>query len=152
VEGLVRASAWMMRVLHAARAEPGAWVGAGVLRDLVWGERYGSGFEPARVRDVDVAYFDPHDLSGANDDRVTVRLGRRLPGVPWEAKNQAAVHTCPGPARPAPATRAVAGRHRHPAGKRHPAGVAARPSVAGTGRRSSSRQLGKTNGASVVTR
>jgi hypothetical protein len=93
VEELIRASAWMMRVLDAARHEPDAWVGAGVLRDLVWGERYGSGFEPTRVHDVDVAFFDPHDLSRANDDRVTGRLGRRLPGVPWEAKNQAAVHT-----------------------------------------------------------
>ncbi|GIJ60165.1 nucleotidyltransferase family protein [Virgisporangium aurantiacum] len=93
MEGLIRGSAWLMRVLDAARFEPGAWVGAGVLRDLVWGERYGSGFEPARVRDVDVAFFDPHDLSRANDDRVTERLRQRLPDVPWEAKNQAAVHT-----------------------------------------------------------
>jgi hypothetical protein len=90
---LIRSDPWMTRVLDTARAEPDAWVGGGVLRDLVWGERYGSGFEPARVRDVDVAFFDPHDLSRANDDRVTERLRRRLPDVPWEAKNQAAVHT-----------------------------------------------------------
>src|SRR3954447_10327191 len=92
---LIRSTAWMMRVLEAVRAEriPDAWVGAGVLRDLVWDERYGSGFSPGRVRDVDVAYFDPHDLSRANDDRVTGRLGRRLPDVPWEAKNQAAERT-----------------------------------------------------------
>jgi hypothetical protein len=42
---------------------------------------------------VDVAFFDPHDLSRANDDRVTERLPLRLPAIPWEAKNQAAVHT-----------------------------------------------------------
>lgn len=92
---LVRASGWMVRVLEAVRDEPvpDAWVGAGVLRDLVWGERYGSGFSPDRVRDVDVAFFDTHDLSRANDDRVTDRLRRRLPEVPWEAKNQASVHT-----------------------------------------------------------
>jgi hypothetical protein len=92
---LIRSNAWLMRVLEAVRAErvPDAWVGAGVLRDLVWGERYGSGFSSAGVRDVDVAYFDPHDLTRANDDRVTGRLDRRLPGVPWEANNQAAVHT-----------------------------------------------------------
>ncbi|SNY71254.1 nucleotidyltransferase family protein [Paractinoplanes atraurantiacus] len=93
--GLIRADAWMMRVLAAVRDEavPDAWAGAGVLRDLVWGERFGAGFTPADVRDVDVAFFDPRDLSRANDDRVTERLGRRLPGIPWEAKNQAAVHT-----------------------------------------------------------
>ena len=84
-----------MRVLQAVRDEqiPDAWTGAGVLRDLVWGEGYGAGFLPKEVRDVDVAFFDPHDLSGANDDRVTERLQRRLPDIPWEAKNQAAVHT-----------------------------------------------------------
>ncbi|XVV16670.1 nucleotidyltransferase family protein [Actinoplanes sp. CA-131856] len=93
--GLVRANAWMTEVLTAVRDEavPDAWVGAGVLRDLVWGERFGAGFTPGVVRDVDVAFFDPGDLTRANDDRVTERLSRRRPGVPWEAKNQAAVHT-----------------------------------------------------------
>jgi hypothetical protein len=84
-----------VRVLRAVRDEriPDAWVGAGVLRDLVWGERYGAGFVPDDVRDVDVAFFDPHDLSRGNDDRVTERLHHRLPAIGWEAKNQAAVHT-----------------------------------------------------------
>ena len=93
--GLIRSNEWLLRVLTAVRDEhiPDAWVGAGVLRDLVWGERYGSGFSPERVHDVDVAFFDPHDLSRSNDDRVTERLGQRLPDVPWEARNQAAVHT-----------------------------------------------------------
>ena len=92
---LIRSNEWLLRVLTAVREEqlPGAWVGAGVLRDLVWDERYGSGFSPDRVNDVDVAFFDPHDLSRGNDERATQRLGRRLPDVPWEARNQAAVHT-----------------------------------------------------------
>ncbi|RSM67452.1 hypothetical protein DMB66_15880 [Actinoplanes sp. ATCC 53533] len=84
-----------MRVLGAVRDEAtaDAWVGAGVIRDLVWGERYGAGFWPEPVRDVDVAFFDQADLSRANDDHATAQLARRLAGVPWEAKNQAAVHT-----------------------------------------------------------
>lgn len=92
---LVRGNGWLMRVLAAVREAPvpDAWVGAGVLRDLVWGERYGAGFDAALVRDVDVPFFDPSDLSRANDDRATARLHERLPDVPWEAKNQAAVHT-----------------------------------------------------------
>jgi uncharacterized protein len=92
---MVRANAWLMGVLAAVRHEqiPEAWVGAGVLRDLVWGERYGRGFRPGDVHDVDVAYFDPGDLSRATDDRVTAGLGMRLPNVPWQARNQAAVHT-----------------------------------------------------------
>lgn len=92
---LIRSSAWMVRVLTTVRHAqiPDAWVGAGVLRDLVWGERYGSGFSSDHVRDVDVAYFDVHDLSRANDDQTTARLHERWPQVPWEARNQAAVHT-----------------------------------------------------------
>lgn len=55
---LVRSNQWMVRVLRTVREAqiPDGWVGAGVLRDLVWGERYGSGFSPDQVRDVDVAY------------------------------------------------------------------------------------------------
>jgi hypothetical protein len=48
---------------------------------------------PTPHRDVDVPFFDPTDLSSAYDRRVTDDLVRRLPDVPWEAKNQAAVHT-----------------------------------------------------------
>jgi hypothetical protein len=92
---LVRSDAWLTRVLATVRASdlPDAWVGAGAVRDLVWGELYGSGFEPHAVRDVDVVYFDPHDLSRDRDDRATAALCAAWPEVPWEARNQAAVHT-----------------------------------------------------------
>jgi uncharacterized protein len=95
VAELIRSSDWMMRVLATVRDEhiPDAWVGAGALRDLVWGNLYGSGFNPDNVRDIDVPFFDPHDLSRANDDRVTGQLHDRWPDAPWEARNQAAVHT-----------------------------------------------------------
>jgi hypothetical protein len=69
------------------------WVGAGVIRDLVWGECFGSGFVPGDVRDVDVAFFNPLDLSRDYDQMVTALLHRLDPSVPWEATNQAAVHT-----------------------------------------------------------
>jgi hypothetical protein len=92
---LVQSCEWMMGVLATVRAAdiPDAWVGAGALRDLVWGELYGSGFRPGDVRDVDVVFYDPLDLSRANDDRVTGHLQASRPEVPWEARNQAAVHT-----------------------------------------------------------
>jgi uncharacterized protein len=92
---IVRASGWHMRVLATVRDSglPEAWVGAGAIRDLVWGVRFGSGFEPAVVRDVDVAYFDPGDLGRDRDERATRRLHDAWPEVPWEARNQAAVHT-----------------------------------------------------------
>jgi hypothetical protein len=95
LEALSRDSEWFTRVLRCVREEqiPDAWVGAGALRDLVWGELYGPGFLPDDVRDVDVAFFDRGDLSREYDERVTARLSTRCPGVPWEARNQAAVHT-----------------------------------------------------------
>src|SRR5215213_7879086 len=45
------------------------------------------------ARDVDPAFFDPARLDPARDAEVESALRRRLDGVPWDAKNQAAVHT-----------------------------------------------------------
>jgi hypothetical protein len=92
---IVRECDWFVSVLTAVRAAglPSAWTGAGVLRDLVWGRRYGDGFAPGQVRDVDVAFFDPDDLSRRRDAEATAVLGEILPDVGWEATNQAAVHT-----------------------------------------------------------
>ena len=50
------------------------------------------GFNPASVADVDVAFFDPDDLSPERDPRLA-QLTRQAPDLPWEATNQAAVHT-----------------------------------------------------------
>jgi uncharacterized protein len=93
LERLIRASEWFMRVLRAARVcgAPDCWVGGGVLRDLVWDQLHG-GFVPERVKDVDVAFFDPTDLRPERDRAVEDELVRLLPGVRWDAKNQAAVH------------------------------------------------------------
>ncbi len=94
LERIVRGSEWLMSVLCAVRdcAPPDWWVGAGAVRDLVWDLREG-GFDPQRVKDVDVAFFDPHDLSRERDAAVEHALIARLPCVTWDAKNQAAVHT-----------------------------------------------------------
>ena len=90
---IVRASPWMLRVLNAARAcaPPDWWVGGGVLRDLVWDGLHGS-FDPGRVKDVDLAFHDPLDLRHAREVELERELAARLPGVTWDAKNQAAVH------------------------------------------------------------
>ncbi|MBO0822318.1 MAG: nucleotidyltransferase family protein [Actinobacteria bacterium] len=82
-----------MRALDAVSASglPDAWIGAGAVRDIVWSERYGR-FDSADVRDVDVAYFDPADLSPERDVAAQGAL-TGLADLPWEATNQAAVHT-----------------------------------------------------------
>ncbi|MEV0003404.1 nucleotidyltransferase family protein [Micromonospora sp. NPDC050980] len=95
LRALVGASQPLMRALRTVRDSglPDAWIGAGVLRDLVWDQRYGHGFDFLRTRDIDVAFFDPADLTRANDEHATGRLTAMWPGPPWEAKNQAAVYT-----------------------------------------------------------
>jgi hypothetical protein len=90
---LLLAEPWLRDALDAVARSglPQAWIGAGAVRDVVWG-RFGGGFRVESVRDVDVAFFDPHDLSPGRDAAAQ----RRLAGIvdlPWEASNQAAVHT-----------------------------------------------------------
>ena len=89
---LLAAEAWMQRALDAVAASglPDAWIGAGVIRDLVWGGQHG-GFDPAVVKDIDVAYFDADDLTMERDMAAQQTL-LQLADLPWEATNQAAVH------------------------------------------------------------
>ena len=93
LEALVRSDDWLMSVLRAARdVDPPDWlVGGGVLRDLVWDRLHGRA-QPDRPRDVDLAFFDPRRLDAGRDAEVERALVARLAGVPWDAKNQAAVH------------------------------------------------------------
>lgn len=89
----LQAEPWMLGALDAVAEAglPEAWVGAGVVRDVVWGQLHG-GFEPADVCDIDVAYFDPADLTRERDVEAGDSLRRRA-RLPWEATNEAAVHT-----------------------------------------------------------
>jgi hypothetical protein len=91
--GLLVREPWIVRALEAVAGSglPDAWIGAGVIRDVVWGQLYGR-FSPEEVRDVDVAYFDSGDLSRERDLAAQETLGQ-LANMPWEATNQAAVHT-----------------------------------------------------------
>jgi len=91
--GMLVSEPWIVRALEAVAASgvPAAWIGAGVIRDVVWGQLYGR-FSPDEVRDVDVAYFDSGDL-GRQRDQVAQDALNQLADLPWEATNQAAVHT-----------------------------------------------------------
>jgi uncharacterized protein len=93
LEAIVRAEPWLLHALDAVAASglPDAWIGAGAIRDVVWGHLHSS-FDPAEVKDVDVAYFDPGDLSRDRDQQAQHALAE-IAGLPWEATNQAAVHT-----------------------------------------------------------
>jgi hypothetical protein len=89
---VVAAEPWLLSALDAVAGSglPDAWIGAGVIRDVVWGRQH-RGFDPATVKDIDVAYFDPDDLTMERDLAAQDVLSR-LAALPWEATNQAAVH------------------------------------------------------------
>jgi hypothetical protein len=90
---LARKSAWFMPALEAVRAlHLKSWcIGAGAVRNLVWDHLHQ--FEtPTQLNDVDVAYFDANDLRPESDRVIQSVLSARLPNVPWEVTNQAAVH------------------------------------------------------------
>ncbi len=76
-----------MSWLAAAReCCPPQWaIGAGAIRNLVWDRLTGRRNPPA---DVDVVFF-----GGAEESAVEECLCRRLPDVPWQARDQALVHT-----------------------------------------------------------
>ena len=93
LEFVLRSTEWFMAALRAARevAPPDGYVGGGVIRTLVWDALHA--YEtPTPLADIDLAFFDSDDLSVANEQRVEAALKARCPSVPWEARNQAAVH------------------------------------------------------------
>jgi hypothetical protein len=90
----IRREPWLMRALLVVEASglPDAWIGAGVIRDVIWGQLNG-GFDPTTVHDIDVAFFEPADVSAGRDEAAQQRLHELADDLPWEATNQAAVHT-----------------------------------------------------------
>jgi hypothetical protein len=82
-----------MAALDAARDvdAPDWLIGAGALRTAVWDHLHGF-VDPTPLADIDLGFFDADDTSPERDATVERALRARLPGVPWEAKNQAAVH------------------------------------------------------------
>jgi hypothetical protein len=93
VEEIVRSTPWMMDALAAARAvdAPDWLIGAGAVRTAVWDSLHGFD-QPTPLADIDLAFFDPADLSEDHERAVEDALRAELPGAPWDATNQAAVH------------------------------------------------------------
>ncbi|MEM7336632.1 MAG: nucleotidyltransferase family protein [Chloroflexota bacterium] len=91
---LILASPIVLPILQAARAVdlPDWYVGAGLLRNMVWDHLHDYEM-PTPLNDVDVAFFDPHDLRRERDAEANAALTAVNPQFEWEATNQAAVHT-----------------------------------------------------------
>ena len=83
----------LVEALRAARdvAAPDWLINAGAIRDAVWDDLHGRPLT-ALPRDIDVGFFDPDDLTPERDRAVEAALHARAPQLPWDAKNQAAVH------------------------------------------------------------
>jgi hypothetical protein len=83
----------LMGILRAVRQlELPSWVvGAGAIRNLVWDHLHGHP-EPTPPNDIDVAFFDPDDLSSKREQDAEGRLGDAVPNVKWDVTNQARVH------------------------------------------------------------
>jgi len=65
-------------------------IGAGIIRNIVFDHL--QRLPNSNIRDVDVAYFDPGDLSENRDKKLETILRKKMPEIPWEVTNQAAVH------------------------------------------------------------
>lgn len=93
LRAIVRATPWCMQMLQAVAqlGLPHCCIGAGAVRNLVWDALHGF-TQPSALNDVDVAYFDAHDVQARREVELRQRLETVLPGVPWEVCNQARVH------------------------------------------------------------
>jgi HAD superfamily phosphoserine phosphatase-like hydrolase len=92
LESILLADRWFVDLLRTVReVDPPEWVvGSGVIRNIVWDHLQGSG--RTRPNDVDVAIFDPGNLSNDREDALAGELRRRRPAVEWDVTNQAGVH------------------------------------------------------------
>jgi hypothetical protein len=68
LQHIIRCNDWFMTVLEAVRdCNPPDWfVGSGVVRNIVWDQLHGY-TQPTPLADVDVAFFDPDDLTPGRD-------------------------------------------------------------------------------------
>jgi hypothetical protein len=95
LERLLRASPVVAPLLEALPGWglPGCYVGAGTVAQTVWNAAHG--FAPdLGVKDADVVYFDPEDLSAEAEDRAESLVARSVPslGVAVDVTNEARVH------------------------------------------------------------
>ncbi len=71
---------------------PDAYLAAGAIRNLVWDRLHG--FESRTpLNDVDVVYFDAADPCPLDSEASAERrLSEKMPGLNWQARNQARMH------------------------------------------------------------
>lgn len=66
------------------------WLAAGFVRNLAWDQQYLD--KQTGLNDLDVIYFDQHNLLPSRDTQVQTWLADRAGQFPWSVKNQARMH------------------------------------------------------------
>ena len=93
-EALRRSPLWEAFAIVEQLALPDWYIGAGAIAQTVWNDAHG--FDPLHgIKDLDVVYHDPTDLSTESEHEVEARLTDALAGLGPEvdATNEARVHT-----------------------------------------------------------
>ncbi|WP_246172634.1 nucleotidyltransferase family protein [Marinicella rhabdoformis] len=70
---------------------PQAYVAAGFVRNMVWDHLHNKSV-PTPLNDVDVIYFDPHEVEERRYLKCEHDLKILMPGVNWQVRNQALMH------------------------------------------------------------
>jgi hypothetical protein len=93
VARIIADDAIAMEQLRAVRSLdlPDWCIAAGFVRNRVWDHLHGI-VPPREPVDIDVIYFDASDVSRESEAAFEQRLGRLLPGPPWQVRNQARMH------------------------------------------------------------
>jgi uncharacterized protein len=93
LEAVLHSAPHVMDTLRAAREvdAPDWLLCAGAIRDSVWDAAHERAPGPM-PRDIDVAFFDAANTTPQRDLAVEQALVAEAPSLPWQAKNQAAVH------------------------------------------------------------
>ncbi len=92
-EMLIRADMWRMDCLEVVKNAglPDWMIVAGFVRNLIWDHLHGRDvYTP--LNDVDVAYFDPIDLSVDTEQRIESHLRSSRSAIRWQVRNQARMH------------------------------------------------------------
>ena len=89
----LRETRWFAKAMSAVREieAPRAYIGSGAIRNAVWDSLHAYA-SPSYLADIDVAYFDPADLSEDSEHRYERELDALEGSHRWDVKNQAAVH------------------------------------------------------------
>ena len=90
---IIREDRWMMDILVTVQGLglPDWWVCAGFVRGKVWDVLHGFDRRTA-TPDVDVVYYDAHNLLESEEKRLEAKLHSLRPGIPWSVKNEARMH------------------------------------------------------------